>query len=59
MGGNCQKKASQTTNPLGPEKLKWIMEPPLNVFLTMLLSPMLPLEAKASEKKEEKTKKKL
>jgi hypothetical protein len=30
-----------------------------NVFLTMLLSPMLPLEAKASEKKEEKTKKKL
>jgi hypothetical protein len=25
-----------------------------NVFLTMLLSPMLPLEAKASEKEEKK-----
>jgi hypothetical protein len=27
-----------------------------NVFLTMLLSPMLPLEAKASEKEEKKKK---
>lgn len=56
MGGNCQKKALQTTNPLGPGEAQMDNGTSSNVFLTMLLSPMLPLEAKASEKEEEKKK---
>jgi len=57
-GWQLSKKSFANYQSPGPREAQMDNGTSSNVFLTMLLSPMLPLEAKASEKKEEKTKKK-
>jgi len=52
-GWQLSKKLANYQSP-GPQEAQMDNGTSSNVFLTMLLSPMLPLEAKASEKEEKK-----